>query len=137
MELPRLQQPPLVLRAFAATDAPLVHEAAADPLIPPMTTVPASADAGSVQSFIERQHARAATGQGYSFAIADDSSDQALGQIGLWPLGNGRASIGYWVVALDISAPARGGSSCLIDDLRVGVGHAGTRAAGALRRAVE
>ncbi len=58
-----------------------------------------------MQAYILRQHARASTGQGYSFAIADACNDQALGQIGLWPLGNGRASIGFWVA---VSARRRG-----------------------------
>jgi RimJ/RimL family protein N-acetyltransferase len=31
--------------------------------------------------------------------IADATSDVGLGQIGLWPLGHGRASVGYWVAA--------------------------------------
>lgn len=50
--------------------------------------------------FIERQWSRAEQGTGYSFAVADAGTDHAVGQIGLWlkDLGEGRASIGYWVV---------------------------------------
>lgn len=87
----------MVLRAFTAADAPLIAEASTDPLIPLITTVPASPDPTSVQAFIERQHERATSGTGYSFAIADASTDTGLGQIGLWPLGDERASVGYWV----------------------------------------
>jgi [ribosomal protein S5]-alanine N-acetyltransferase len=105
LELPRLCRPPLVLRAFTSADAALVAEASHDPLIPIITTLPTTADAVSVRAFLNRQHERAATGQGYSFAIADAITDQGLGQIGLWPLGDGRASIGYWVAA---SARRRG-----------------------------
>ena len=94
-----MHRPPLVLRAFTPADEAVVREASTDPLIPLITTVPVRADAVSVQHFIERQNDRAAMGQGYSFAIADAATDHALGQIGLWPLPHGRASIGYWVMS--------------------------------------
>lgn len=97
LELARLYDLPLVLRAFTPADASLVVEASTDRLIPLITTVPLAADAGAVRAFLDRQHQRAVTGQGYSFAIADARTDQGSGQIGLWPLPNGRASIGYWV----------------------------------------
>ena len=99
LTVPRLHRPPLLLRPFAAADAALVAEASADPLIPLITTVPTSAAAAPVEAFIDRQHDRARRGQGYSFAIADADTDRAMGQIGLWPLTDGRASVGYWVVA--------------------------------------
>jgi [ribosomal protein S5]-alanine N-acetyltransferase len=100
LALPRLDGAPLVLRAFIADDAAAVAEAGTDPLIPLITTVPrAPADRTAVSAFIARQHERASSGQGYSFAIADAKTDGCLGQIGLWPLGDGRASVGYWVVA--------------------------------------
>jgi len=89
-----------------------VVEASGDPLIPAITTVPVSPDPDSVHAYIERQHQRARTGQGYSFAIADAATDRGLGQIGLWPLRDGRASIGYWVAP---SARRRGiASSALV-----------------------
>lgn len=95
--MPRLERPPVVLRAFTDDDAPLVIEAASDPLIPLITTVPASPDPASVQAFIERQHDRARTGQGYSLVIADAATDRGLGQIGVWPSSDERASVGYWI----------------------------------------
>lgn len=98
LQLPHLRDAPLVLRAFAAADAALVMEAGADPLIPLITTVPKGpVEPAAAQAFIERQHRRARTGQGYSFVIADAETDRGLGQIGLWPIGHGRASVGYWV----------------------------------------
>jgi RimJ/RimL family protein N-acetyltransferase len=97
LELPRLSRPPVVLRAFTAADAPLVVEASTDARIPLITTVPTAPDATAVRAFIDRQGQRTTTGDGYSFAIADAATDAGLGQIGLWPLTNGRASIGYWV----------------------------------------
>lgn len=99
LEMPRLEEPPLVLRAFADTDTSLIQCAACDPLIPLITTVPTSVDTEEALAFITRQHDRAIRGDGYSFAIADSVTDQAYGQIGLWldDLPQGRASIGYWV----------------------------------------
>lgn len=106
LELPRLHGAPLLLRAFTSADASLVAEAGADPLIPLITTVPkAPVDPAAVQDFIDRQHERARSGQGYSFVIANAETDVGLGQIGLWPHGHGRASVGYWVAA---SARRRG-----------------------------
>lgn len=42
---------------------------------------------------------RLTTGVGYSFAIADAETDQAVGQIGLWlrEIAEGRATTGYWI----------------------------------------
>lgn len=87
------------LRPFEAKDAELVREASVDPLIPLITTVPANGTDEEILDFIDRQHQRLVARSGYSFAIADASSDQALGQIGLWlkNAGQGRASIGYWI----------------------------------------
>lgn len=87
------------LRPFEAKDAELVREASFDPLIPLITTVPSHGTDKEILDFIERQHHRLVERTGYSFVIADASSDQALGQIGLWLKNSdqGRASIGYWV----------------------------------------
>ena len=99
--LPRLQEAPLVLRAFAATDLQLILDASSDPLIPLITSVPSTPDPLAAQAFLTRQLARLRDGEGYSFAIADSTTDEAFGQIGLWlqNLAQGRASIGYWVAA--------------------------------------
>ncbi|APF41067.1 GNAT family N-acetyltransferase [Neomicrococcus aestuarii] len=87
------------LRPFEPKDAQLVREASLDPLIPLITTVPSNGTDKEILDFIDRQHHRLVERSGYSYAIADASSDQALGQIGLWlkDAGQGRASIGYWV----------------------------------------
>lgn len=100
-ELPRLVDPPLVLRAFTAADVPLVQDASTDPFIPQITSVPATPDLLAARGFITRQGGRLRAGEGYSFAIADAATDEAFGQIGLWlsNLAQGRASVGYWVVA--------------------------------------
>jgi len=102
LTLPRLSRPPVVLRPFTAADTPAVREAALDPLIPLITTVPAVPDDKTLREYLDRQNARASTGQGYSLAIADAATNRAVGQIGLWPHDDRRASIGYW-----IAPPAR------------------------------
>jgi [ribosomal protein S5]-alanine N-acetyltransferase len=97
--VPVISYPPVVLRPFADKDAGVVQMAAGDPLIPLITTVPASGDPAAVRAYIDRQHDRLPSGEGYSFAIADATTGDAVGQIGLWlrNLGQGRASTGYWI----------------------------------------
>ena len=97
--MPRLLNPPVLLRAFEARDAGLVASVAGDPLIPLITTVPASGSQDDVDAYLQRQHERLSTGAGYSFAIADHDSDEAVGQIGLWTsqIDTGHASTGYWI----------------------------------------
>jgi len=68
--LPRIEHPPVRLRAFEPRDAALVASVADDPLIPLVTTVPTSGSAADAQAYIQRQHDRLRAGQGYSFAIA-------------------------------------------------------------------
>jgi ribosomal-protein-alanine N-acetyltransferase len=98
LTLPDLRGERVRLRAFSSADIPMVLDAANDPLIPVLTTVPSTPDPALAAAFIDRQHARAATGTGYSFAIADHG-DTAVGQIGLWlrNIDLGRVSIGYWI----------------------------------------
>lgn len=100
-EMPVITCPPVVLRAFRDEDAGLIQSVASDALIPLITTVPASGDAGAARAYIDRQHERLVSGAGYSFAIADPVTDEAVGQAGLWlgSLGEGRASTGYWVAS--------------------------------------
>jgi RimJ/RimL family protein N-acetyltransferase len=105
--VPVLAAAPFRLRPFVMADLPVVREAAQDPYIPLITTVPAAFTETEGRRFIERQWDRARRGSGYSFAITDAANGRAVGQIGLWldDIGAGRASIGYWVVP---SARGRG-----------------------------
>lgn len=103
MDLPSLSIPVLAgavvrLRPFHDSDVDAVLEASADPLIPLVTTVPAVFDRGLAAAYLERQHARATSGEGYSWAI-EGPDGSCAGQIGLWvhELDQGRASLGYWV----------------------------------------
>ncbi len=112
MRLPTLGDGRVRLRAFGPQDIPLIIEAADDPMIPLITTVPRSADQRSARAYLSRQARRLATGEGYSFAIADHD-DRARGQIGLWPRRDdgGRAGIGYWLAP---SARGRGYASAAV-----------------------
>ncbi|PZO97523.1 MAG: GNAT family N-acetyltransferase [Dermacoccus nishinomiyaensis] len=97
-ELPNLGDGRVTLRAFVNDDVDLVRSVARDPLIPLITTVPASGSHDDALSYIARQHERLRTGAGYSFAITDQH-DQCIGNIGLWlsSIHQGRASTGYWL----------------------------------------
>ncbi len=97
--MPRLVRPPVVLRAFEERDVPVVAAASRDTLIPLVTSVPGSADPAELLAYVERQHARLPAGTGYSFAVADAVTDEAVGQIGLWTadIGAGRTTVGYWI----------------------------------------
>lgn len=97
LRLPRIASGALTLRAFEDRDVPAVIAASTDPLIPQITTVPSACDLAGALAFVGRQRERAAAGTGYSLAVALADDDRAVGQIGLWPGPDGRASVGYWV----------------------------------------
>ncbi|MYT36425.1 GNAT family N-acetyltransferase [Streptomyces sp. SID8356] len=92
--------PDFVLRPWEMSDLPLVREASHDPYIPLITTVPARYSDAAAEAFVRRQWERAATGDGYPFAIVRSRDRRPVGAIGLWlrELPEGRASIGYWMV---------------------------------------
>ncbi len=102
LRVPELSSPPVVLRPYAVFDLAMVREAAADPFIPSISSVPRAFTDESGRAFIERQHARSNEGDGYSFVIAPAKDPESgVGSIGLWlqEIAGGRASIGYWIVA--------------------------------------
>ena len=96
--VPVLDHGPVRLRPWRASDAALIASVASDPLIPLITSVPTVASPETVAAYLDRQHRRLEEGSGYSFAIADLATDQAVGNIGLWTssLDAGRATTGYW-----------------------------------------
>lgn len=98
--MPELVAGDLLLRAWAVGDVDVVREAAGDPYIPLITSVPPEYSEKEGVAFVERQWLRATSGAGYSFVIV---GERPVGQIGLWPRGDGTATIGYWV-----APPARG-----------------------------
>ncbi|MFF6904953.1 GNAT family N-acetyltransferase [Streptomyces sp. NPDC012389] len=93
--------PDFGLRPWEMSDLPLVREAAQDPYIPLITTIPSRYSDRAAEAFVRRQWERAATGAGYPFAIVRSRDRRPVGSIGLWlrELPEGRASIGYWMVA--------------------------------------
>lgn len=145
--LPVLPAGRYVLREFGPGDVPLVQEAAADPLIPLISSVPAGAGMEAATAFVERQRQLATLGVGYSFAVAEAcrrsgarghldgrsrdggreaAGGPAVGAAGLWlrDADRGRASVGYWVVARARRHGAAGSalgaiSSWAIDTLRI------------------
>lgn len=94
-----LEHDPVRLRPWRYGDAGLVASAASDPLIPLITSVPAVGSRENVAAYLERQQRRLQEGAGYSFAVADIRTDEAVGNIGLWTanIESGRASTGYWI----------------------------------------
>ncbi len=86
----------VTLREYRDDDAELVSSVVDDPLIPLITSVPASGDAHEVRAYIRRQRDRAASGQGFQFVVVDNSSGGPVGQVGLTFLESSheRASVG-------------------------------------------
>jgi ribosomal-protein-alanine N-acetyltransferase len=114
--VPALAAGPFKLRPFVMADLHVVREAALDPYIPLITTVPAAFTETEGRRFIERQWDRARRGSGYSFAITDAATGRAVGNIGLWlsDIGAGRASVSYWVAP---SARGRGAAGYALKTL--------------------
>lgn len=87
------------LRALRENDIAMLQNLATDPYVPAVTSLPACADADAARAFIDRQHARLTTGQGYSFCLATVATDEAVGHGGLWlkDIEEGRATAGYGI----------------------------------------
>jgi [ribosomal protein S5]-alanine N-acetyltransferase len=101
LEVPELSSGPVVLRPFAPSDLPLIRQAATDPYIPTIASVPSPYSDDEGRAFIERQYGLAIGGHGYPFVIADACDPgRGIGGLGLWlrDIESGRASIGYWIV---------------------------------------
>jgi hypothetical protein len=58
------------LRAFDEHDADMVMDLSTDPYVPLTGSLQANANHEEALAYIERQHSRLATGDGYSFCIA-------------------------------------------------------------------
>lgn len=116
--MPKLDCDGYTLRGWEHADADVLREAADDPYIPAITTVPPRFDPDTAAAYIERQKDRARTGEGYSFAVIEDTSSRAVGNIGLWlrDIDLGRASIGYWIVR---SARGKGCAAKIVTSVSV------------------
>ena len=101
LHVPDLSAGPVVLRPFQMSDLDLVLEAADDPDIIAVSSVPHEHSDAAGRDFIERQHRRAEQGDGYSFVLSRATEPKrGVGSIGLWlsEIESGRASVGYWIV---------------------------------------
>ncbi len=89
----------VTVRPWSRGDLAAVEDASHDDFIPVLTTVPGEYTQAEGEAFILRQQRRLASGEGWAMAIADNTSGQAIGHIGLWisSLDKGRAEIGYWI----------------------------------------
>ncbi|SES45319.1 GNAT family N-acetyltransferase [Actinokineospora terrae] len=96
--LPTITNGEHTLREWSHDDIEVLREAATDPYIPAITTVPQPFDPATAAAYIDRQKDRARAGTGYSFVVVEGS--RPIGNIGPWlrDLDLGRASIGYWLV---------------------------------------
>jgi RimJ/RimL family protein N-acetyltransferase len=122
-ELPRLERPPVTLRAFEPRDAGLVVSVADDALIPLVTTVPTSGRVVDALAYLDRQHQRLRAGEGYSFAIAESTTDDAVGQIGLWTrdIDAGRMTTGYWIAPAHRCRGYAGAALAAVTDWALGL----------------
>jgi ribosomal-protein-alanine N-acetyltransferase len=101
LRVPELQEGPIRLRPFLLSDLSLIRQAATDPYIPAVSSVPSNFSDDEGRAFIARQHDQAIHGHGYSFAISEAADPHlGIGGLGLWlhEIESGRASIGYWVI---------------------------------------
>ena len=104
MSLPDAGMRPVVLRPFGPDDLAMVCQAARDRSVhPDITSLPADLQRRrrSWRSS-SASRARADDGHGYSLVIASaDGRQPGWGSMGLWlrDIENGRATIGYWLVA--------------------------------------
>jgi [ribosomal protein S5]-alanine N-acetyltransferase len=108
LHVPELHEGPVCLRPFLLSDLSVIRQAATDPYIPAVTSVPSDYSDDEARAFIARQHHQASRGHGYSFAISEAVDPHlGIGGLGLWlhEIESGRATIGYWVVP---SARGRG-----------------------------
>ena len=100
LRVPEIESGPTILRPFSSADLPLVREAAEDPYIPTITSIPATYTDDEGRAFIARQVDRSDDGDGYPFVITRSvDPGRGVGAIGLWlrEIDSGRASIGYWL----------------------------------------
>jgi ribosomal-protein-alanine N-acetyltransferase len=101
IRIPVLHASTVVLRPWSISDLSLVRQGSADAFVPSISSVPRRYSDDTGRAFIERQHRRAAEGDGISFVIAEASAPAVgIGSIGLWlhEIESGRASVGYWLL---------------------------------------
>ena len=89
----------VVLRRWTMADLGCVRSASEEGRIPEYTSVPERFTAESGRAWVRRQQDRARSGQGWSLAIGDAATGEALGCVVLTLRPQaGVAGIGYWIV---------------------------------------
>ena len=97
---PHLTDGSICVRTWTFDDLPSVEEASRDPSIAYGTSLPSVFSDEEGRAFIERQQGRFTSGEGLSLVIAEESSDQAAGYVGLFHRQQaGVVGLGYWTVA--------------------------------------
>jgi RimJ/RimL family protein N-acetyltransferase len=88
-----------VLRPFELRDTDAVREASSDPHIPLITSVPSVFTEANGKRYIERQHDLSRPIR--ALALAERDTNRAIGCVALVlrSLEEGRAALGYWVIA--------------------------------------
>jgi RimJ/RimL family protein N-acetyltransferase len=89
----------VALRALRHDDVPAMTKACADPEIARWTTIPADYTEADAHAYLRGQDDRLRAGESLGLAIADATTDELTGAIGLTHLEweDARAEIGYWV----------------------------------------
>jgi RimJ/RimL family protein N-acetyltransferase len=110
---PPLSDGRIRLRLPIATDERAVFKACQDPEIQRWVPIPVPYRREHVHDWIAAAESGWSEGRHGALAIADASTDTFLGAIGLGPIEEHRASIGYWVV------PAERGRGIATDAVRL------------------
>ncbi|MFD0596575.1 hypothetical protein ACFQZ4_33620 [Catellatospora coxensis] len=96
--IPELDAGPFLLRPFRTGDLPVIQEAAADPYIPVISSVPVPYSAADGLAFVQRQHDRAREGVGYSWPSPTGPGTGRSGRSGCgspsWPKDGPRRGTG-------------------------------------------
>ncbi|MGZ4133464.1 MAG: GNAT family N-acetyltransferase [Actinomycetota bacterium] len=88
----------VLLRAWTDGDVACALEAATDPQIPRITSLPREADRDQALEWIARQHGRVRDGEGVPLAIVERATGRAVGLASVMLRPGDIGWIGYWVV---------------------------------------
>ncbi|AOS61160.1 GNAT family N-acetyltransferase [Actinoalloteichus hymeniacidonis] len=99
-DLPIRSDGRVLLRAWQIDDLPAIIEAADDPYIPLITTIPAGCSMVQASAWLRRQWTQAAEGFGIPLAIIDESTGESAGMVTIngidWT--HRRGAMGYWLL---------------------------------------
>ncbi|APU12382.1 MULTISPECIES: GNAT family N-acetyltransferase [Actinoalloteichus] len=99
-DLPIRRDDRVLLRAWQIDDLPAITEAARDPYIPLITSIPPDCSPAEGSFWLHRQWNQAAEGRGLPLAIVDQAVGEAVGMVTLnsidWT--HRRAAVGYWLL---------------------------------------